>query len=318
MRHDSVRHVGAAVGLGVLLLASPGLAQHREYYIVGRVLDPEKKPLPGVEVRLLDVSTSRSYHVTTDKKGAFKLAGLPHGVYEVTILKDGYTSRRDEWKFETPQETMQRVEVPDVVLVSEARVQEVQRLEAAESATREAADKIRSGDLDGAIGLLQDVLGKNPRDANALFFLGLGYAGKKRYPEAVEALSQVTEIAPRFPGAHFELGVCYRHLGELEKALAAYDRTLELDPASADGAYNSGLILFETNRVDEALRRFQAGLATKPDDPGLLEMAGRCYVNQAKLDAAVEHFEKARAATQDPAKVETLDELIRLARASMK
>jgi tetratricopeptide (TPR) repeat protein len=194
----------------------------------------------------------------------------------------------------------------------------VERLKGAEAGVKEAAAKIRSGDLDGAIALLQGLLAKDPRNVNALFYLGLGYAGQKKYREAVDALTQVTEIQPGFPGAHFELGVCYRGLGDLEKALESYDRNLKLDPANADSAYNSGLILFETNRIDEALVRFQAGLASRPEDPGLLEMVGRCYINQAKFAAAIEHLEKARSATTDPDKAAFLDQLIRQTKALVR
>ena len=271
--------------LVTMVLASPGLAQYREYYVRGRVVDAQKKPLPDVEIALLDASTSRRFHMKTDQKGEFKFAGLPHASYEVTFAREGYVTAKDTWEFNAPQERMQKVEVPDVVLASQAQVQEVQRLEGAKAGVEEAAEKLRKGDLDGAISTLEKVLEKNPQDPNALFYLGLGYVGKKRYAEAVVPLTRVTELTPAFPGAYFELGVCYRALGDPKKALELYDKNLQLDPDNAHSLYNSGLILFETNRVDEALVRFERGLVSRPDDAELLEMTGRCYVHDAKFPA---------------------------------
>jgi len=308
MRHRVNRRGGVAVA--ALLLAAPAFAQYREYYARGRVVDTQKKPIPGVDIHVRDVATSRSYETRTDKDGVFKLVGLPHAKYEVIFSKEGYVTAKDEWKFEAPQDRMQKVDVPDVVLASEALVQEVQRIKEADSAVKEAREKIQNGDLDGAIALLQGVLSKNPKDANALFFLGLSYAGKKMCREAVDALTRVTELNPTFPGAYFELGVCYRQLGDLEKALAAYEKNLELDPANANSAYNAGLILFETNRMEEALARFESGLLSKPEDPELLEMAGRCDINQGKFETAVERLVQARAITTDPDKRAFLDGLI--------
>jgi tetratricopeptide (TPR) repeat protein len=213
---------------------------------------------------------------------------------------------------------MQRVEVPDVVLASQAQVQEVQRLEGAKAGVEEAAEKLRKGDLDGAISALEKVLEKSPQDPNALFYLGLGYVGKKMYAEAVAPLTRVTELRPEFPGAYFELGVCHRALGDPKKALEFYDKNLQLDPGNALCLYNSGLILFEANRVDEALVRFERGLVSKPDDAELLEMTGRCYIHQGKFQAAAERLEKARALTTDPAKLAFLDELIRNAKALVR
>jgi len=307
-----------ATVLATLALASSGQAQYREYYAHGRVLDAQKKPIPDVEITLLDASTSRRFHMKTDQKGEFRFAGLPHAVYEVTFAREGYVTGKDKWEFNAPQERMQKVEVPDVVLASQAQVQEVQRFEGAKVGVEEAAEKLRKGDLDGAISGLQKVLEKSPQDSNALFYLGLGYAGKKMYAEAVGPLTRVTELTPAFPGAYFELGVCYRALGDLKKALESYDKNLELEPDNAHGLYNSGLILFETSRVDEALVRFERGLASQPDDAGLLEMTGRCYIHDAKFQAAVERLEKARTATTDPGKLAFLDELIRNAKALVR
>jgi tetratricopeptide (TPR) repeat protein len=318
MRHERTRRTGTTLALCTFVLAAPGLAQLREYYVRGRVLDTQKQPIPGVEIRLSDASTSRSFGVKTDKQGVYKLAGLPHGLYQASFVKEGYATKRDEWRFETPQDTMQRVEVPDVVLVSESQIQQAQHLEQAAAEVKQASEALQNGDPEGALALLRSVLSKNPKDPKALFLMGLSYDRKKMHHEAVAALIQVTELSPSFAGAHFELGVCYRQLGDLPKALASYERTLELDASNMLAAYNSGLILFEANRIDEALARFEQALALKPGDADVLEMAGRCYIHQGKFQTAVERLERARAASSDPAKVASLDELVRMARTQMK
>jgi tetratricopeptide (TPR) repeat protein len=317
MHRRRIEAAGIVWVIAALALTAPALAQYREYYLRGRVVDTQKQPIPDVEIQLRDVETSRSYHMKTGKDGAFRFAGLPHGVYEATFAREGYPLTKVEWKFESRQESMQRIDIPDVVLASLQQKQRVELTRAVESGTREAAEKIRQRDFDGAIAQLEALLGKNPRNASALFFLGLGYVGKQKYPEAIAALTQVTELNPTFPGAHFELGVCHRQLHDPAKALAAFEKSLEVDPKNADGAYNAGLILFEQNRIDDALARFEQGLASKPQDPDLLEMAGRCYIHQARLDQAVESLGKARAATTDAGKGAFLDELIAKVRAQL-
>ncbi|HVO12924.1 MAG TPA: tetratricopeptide repeat protein [Vicinamibacteria bacterium] len=296
--------------VAALALSAPALAQYREYYVHGRVVDTQKQPIPDVEIQLRDKETSRSYGMKTGKDGTFKFAGLPHGVYQATFSKEGYPLTKVEWKFEAPQESMRREDIPDIVLASLEQRQKVELAKAAESGSKEATEKIRKGDYDGAIAQLRGLLEKKPKDVNLLFFLGLAYVGKQMYREALDALTQVTELNPAYPGAHFEMGVSYRQLRDMPKALAAFEMSLEIDPKNADAAYNAGLVLFEQNRIEEALARFEQGLASKPRDPDLLEMAGRCYIHEAKLDRALECLEKARAATTDAAKAALLDELI--------
>jgi hypothetical protein len=47
-------------------------------------------------------------------------------------------------------------------------------------------------------------------------------------------------------------------------------------------------------------------------------MIARCYLNQGKFEAAVDHLEKAKAASTDPAKIALLEELIRQVRAQVR
>jgi tetratricopeptide (TPR) repeat protein len=284
--------------------------QFREYYFYGKVLDPQKEPLADVEILLRDVDTSRSYSVKTNKKGEFKLAGLPHGIYKVTLKKEGYALKEDEWRFAARQDTMQRVEIPPITLVSEAQLQEAMQLKEMEGVVLEAKKKIGQRDYDGAITMLKDVLAKDPKDPNALYLIGMSYSKKQMYTEAIEALAQVVQMAPNFPPAQFELAICYQNRGDKDTALEHYRKTLELDSNNPDAAFNAGLILFELNRVDEALAFFEKAVSLKPDDPAYLEMAGRCEIHQGNLVKAIEYMEKAKAGYSDSEKIKFLEDLI--------
>ena len=310
MRYRTYHALGTFILLTGLILSPPGFGQYREYYFFGKVLDTQKNPLEGVEIFLRDLDTSRSYSIKTNKKGEFKLAGLPHGVYKVVFKKEGFAVKEDEWRFETPQDSMVKAEIPPVVLVTQTQVQEQANLKAMQGAIKEAVEKIKQKDYDGAISQLKTILEKDPKDANALYFIGMSYARKQMYPEAIAALTQVTELTPKFPPAHFELAICYQQQDDADKALEYYQKTLDLDPNNPDAAFNSGLILFGKNRVDEALVRFEKAISVKPDDPAYLEMAGRCYIHQANFEKAIECFEKAKAAYTDQEKVKFLDDLI--------
>jgi tetratricopeptide (TPR) repeat protein len=293
-----------------LILPLSGSGQYREYYLFGRVLDTQKNPLEGVEITARDVLSNRSYTEKTKKNGEFKFAGLPHATYKVVFKKEGYAAKEDEWSFPTPQDTMQRVEIPAVVLATQAQVEEAGRMKEMEGQVKEAFEKIRQKDYDGGIALLKEVVAQNPQEANALFLLGFSYSKKQMAAEAIAALTQVVELVPSFPQAHFELAICYQSQGDKEKALEQYQRTLELDAQNPDAAYNAGLILFDLNRVEEALANFDRALKLRPGVPEYLEMAGRCYINRGDYPKAVEYLEQAKAATTDPERVKFLDDLI--------
>jgi tetratricopeptide (TPR) repeat protein len=291
-------------------LTAPARAQYREYYISGKVVDTQKQPVDGAVIELRDVNTSRSYTIETNKKGEFKLVGLPHGVYKVTITKEGFAVKTDEWKFESPQEKMVKVEVPEVTLVAQSVIAKAEELKEAEAEIKEAARLLQQGDVDGAEAILSETLAKNPKDANALYLMGICRIKKKDYAAAVASLTEVTKENPNFPGAYIQLGICYQDQGDREKALEYYQKAMDLDPESPDVLYDNGLMLFELNRIPEALPLFEKALSFRPDDPAILEMAGRCYINQADYPKAVEYLEKAKALYTDPDKIKFLDDLI--------
>jgi len=288
----------------------PVLSQYREYYIYGKIVDTNNQPIPKVEIFLRDLKTSGSYKISTNKKGEFKLVGLPHGIYEVTIQKDGYETKIDEWNFETPQERMQKVELQTIVMVTVNQTQEFKRAKQAQSDFNEATEKIRQGGFEGALIILEKMKEENPEDANAHYLLGIVYLRKMMLPEAIEALTKTTELSPSFAGAYHELGLCYQQQKEFEKALQYYEKAIELEPNSVESIYNRGLILFELNRVPEALTYFEKALELRPDDPEFLEMAGRCYIHQGDFPKAIEYLEGARDKHIDPEKKEFLDGLI--------
>jgi tetratricopeptide (TPR) repeat protein len=302
--------LGLAAGL-VFILALPGLAQYREYNISGKVVDSQKNPLAGVAISLRDEATSRSFYLKTKKDGIFKYVGLPHGVYRVVFRKEGFAEKTDEWKFEAPQDQMLKVEIPPVIMVSVEVLAEAEKMQQAAAGVKGAAEKVRSGDFDGALAALKPILEKNPKDSNALYILGLAYQKKRQWGEAEAAFLQVNEITPNFAAAHYQLGVCYQQMGESDKALACYGKAAELDPANPDSAYNSGLILFGKSQIPEALALFEKALALRPDDPAYLEMAGRCYIHKADFPKAIELLERAKTGyAADTEKVKFLDELI--------
>ena len=284
--------------------------QYREYHLFGLVIDSQQQPLAGVELLLQDVNTSRNYRVKTDKNGKYVLSGLPHGIYHVTVKKEGYETRTFDWDFSAPQERMQKVEMETIVLASEQQVKLAAQAREAQQALSESMEKIKKGDLEGALNILTELAKTYPDDSNVRYLLGLTLGRLQRYQEAVTELTRVTELAPEFAPAYLQLGYCYQNLNDQDKALQYYKKAAELDPANTANLYNLGLILFEKNQIDEALGYFERALAIKADDADTLEMIGRCYVNKGDLPRAVEFLEKARGLTQDEEKIKLLDKFI--------
>jgi len=302
-----------AFALQIILLFClnlPLAAQYREYYLTGQIQDTRNQPLAGVEIALFETENSHTFSAKTGKDGKFKFAGLAHGIYQVTISKAGYETRTVEWKFDVPQEKMLRVEIPIILLASSQEVLQIEQNKQMKKNLEAATEKIRELDYDGALEILKRALAADAKNVNALYLTGLSYAKKKKYPEAKEALEQVTALTPDFAPAHFQLGVCFQQQGDAEKALAQYREVMRLDPTNLDNYFNATLILVQLNQPTEALENCLKILQARPDDPDVNEMAGQCQLQLGDYPKALAYFEKALASSKDEVKKKLLNELI--------
>ena len=68
--------------------------------IKGQVRDasPERQPIEGVTVKIVDSADGQEYTVTTDKDGNYEKTGLQAGRYTISVSKDGYADRMGKSK----------------------------------------------------------------------------------------------------------------------------------------------------------------------------------------------------------------------------
>ncbi len=95
-----------------------------------------------------------------------------------------------------------------------------------------ALDAAGKGDRDGAMALVEALLGENALDADAHFVDGLVALEAGRPAEAAAALRRALFTDPRFGLAAFTLGRAYDVLGDAPAARRSYQLALRtLDPA---------------------------------------------------------------------------------------
>jgi len=293
------------------LVALPGLAQEREYHIIGKVLDASKQPIDGATVELRERTSRRGFRTESGADGKFKLVGLPRGIYEVKVAKPGYQTRTAEWDLHEAQVSLKKVEFDPFVLLSEAQVSEIQHHTKLKGLLEEATGLMQKGDLDATLGVLGKMLAESPDDVNALYMSALCHLQKGRLEEATPLLEKVTQLAPGFAAARVQLAVCYERRGDKERALASYDMALQLEPENLIALYNAGVLRYNAGHAAEALPYFEKAVVVKPDDDNSLEMAGYCQLQALNYAEALKYLEKARTLITDPGRAATLDDVLK-------
>jgi hypothetical protein len=86
------RYLAAAFAIA-LAAVSPAVAQGTNGLIEGSVLDQQGLALPGVVVTATNASNGFSRSATSDTAGAYRIGGLPVGLYEVKAALSGFSAQ---------------------------------------------------------------------------------------------------------------------------------------------------------------------------------------------------------------------------------
>ncbi|MEP7085272.1 MAG: tetratricopeptide repeat protein [Betaproteobacteria bacterium] len=165
-----------------------------------------------------------------------------------------------------------------------------------------AATRIKLGQPEAALALLDQALSTEPEHHDALAHRGLALADLGRHAEALVALERLLQIDPQRTLAWYFQGVSLQALQRYDEALAAFERFLqELEqPQHADAWFRSGQTLQLLDRNDGALTAFDHALRLEPGMTLAWTHRGSIYKDQNRLDEAKVAFEHALAHGGDP------------------
>jgi tetratricopeptide (TPR) repeat protein len=125
--------------------------------------------------------------------------------------------------------------------------------------------------------------------------LGQVLTSLHQYPDAVADLLDYTGRQPKDAQGFYALGLAYRGLEKSDAAIAAFQHAVALDPRDPAIRFNLGMLLAATGQTDAAIRQLEAAERTAPSDlaihdalASLQAKAGdkeRARLEQAKVDA---------------------------------
>lgn len=125
----------------------------------------------------------------------------------------------------------------------------------------------RSGRLQEADGLYQEVLASDPRQPDALLLRGIVALQSNRPEEAVVHLRRCVSLHPQFSSAHCNLGAALIACGRAGDAVVALGRAIELNPSFHEAHAGLGDALALQGKLDEAIAAFSRGVSLAPVHP---------------------------------------------------
>jgi tetratricopeptide (TPR) repeat protein len=148
-----------------------------------------------------------------------------------------------------------------------------------------------------------DILSRDPRNVDALYFLGLASAQHGHFVEAAKSLRKAVKLAPKHAAAYQLLGEVLKELGDTDDALRCFDRAIALQPEAPNARIGRGNLLIRLARFDDALQTFDRAVAAWPESVEAWNGRGNVLAALGRPGEAVASFDRALALAPEAAEL---------------
>jgi tetratricopeptide (TPR) repeat protein len=156
-----------------------------------------------------------------------------------------------------------------------------------------------AGQLEQAIGILEQLRDRDPEDARVLRVLGRDYMLVGRNEEALATLDRGVELHPDDPKMLGEVAAIHHATGDSQRALGFLDRAIAIKPEDALAHARRGVILQSFKRYADAAESFARALVYRPRDTVLMRRRGDCLSNLNEFETASASYRDALAIAPD-------------------
>jgi tetratricopeptide (TPR) repeat protein len=115
-----------------------------------------------------------------------------------------------------------------------------------------------------AIGQLEKSLKHNPKNAAALFAVGLCHTSLRAPSAAQASFERTIKADPRYFKAYKALGDIYYQRREYAPAQKQYEKSLEINPKFTDAYGGLGRVLIDSGDLEKAVSRMEEATQTNP------------------------------------------------------
>jgi tetratricopeptide (TPR) repeat protein len=150
----------------------------------------------------------------------------------------------------------------------------------------------KEGRLQEAAGVLEKVLEKNPRLAEAHVKLIAVYGQLQQPLKAEEHFQAAVLLEPRNPESYFNRGLVFASQKEFVEAEASFRKVLEINPQYPGAQLNLGSMLEAQGKLSDAMVEYQKELDKNPEEAQAHFNLGRILVNQEDYKGGIEHLLK--------------------------
>ncbi len=152
---------------------------------------------------------------------------------------------------------------------------------------KQGMDAIQKQDFAAAKQVLGDAVAKDPKDPQAVFYLGVAMDGLGDMPGAVTQYKKALQLDPKLVEAAVNLSGAQYEQKDAAGALVTAEQGLKANPKSPELLINRALSLEALGKKDEAMAAYGAATKARPDDPQLRITYAEYLAAAGKRDEAL-------------------------------
>jgi tetratricopeptide (TPR) repeat protein len=127
----------------------------------------------------------------------------------------------------------------------------------------------QSGQIDDAAGIYRQVLAQEPKNADALVYLGIACFDQRDFEQSVAVYREAIAIRKHFPIAWNNLGNSLRMLSRVDEAEDCFEIALKQKPGYLSALKNRGTLWIWSGEVERGMRWYERGLQFDPHNAEL-------------------------------------------------
>jgi tetratricopeptide (TPR) repeat protein len=158
---------------------------------------------------------------------------------------------------------------------------------------QKASAAASGGNFSDALGLVDEILARNPDNLEAWQIKGIGLGHLGRLEEGLGCLEEALKINPEIAKSWHYQAALLAHQGRAEAALRAIDQALRLDPQRGAGWTLKGEILASAGRGKDAQQCYDQACQLAPADAEPWKAKANLLVTANQLAEALACYERA-------------------------
>lgn len=160
----------------------------------------------------------------------------------------------------------------------------------AESWYTTALISARENSYQFAIKCLQNALTIDSKNLKYLHTLGDLYFSQNLFAEAASVFKYIIELNPEDPNGYYNLAVILQQEKNYKESLFNYHKVLELDSKNIDAKFNIGNILIDTNKHSDAIFYFECVVEVQPNSDDAINNLGFLHLEMGNFEKAIEYL----------------------------